>query len=72
VERHDGRKLERPNEVEHGLAVLAAPDAGLELDCDDIRTAFERSGRSGVVGALVTPDPVMDLECVRRNRLQGM
>jgi hypothetical protein len=72
MERHDRRELERPNEVEHGLAVLATPDAGLELDRDDIRAAFERTGRSGVVGSLVTPDPVMDLERIRRNRLQGM
>jgi hypothetical protein len=70
MECGNGRQLEGPNEVEHGLAIFAAPDARLELDRDDVRTALERSGRPAIVTALVTPDPVVDLEGVRRNRLE--
>jgi hypothetical protein len=33
---------------------------------------LERASGAGVVGALVTPDPVMDLEGVRGDRLRGM
>jgi hypothetical protein len=44
----------------------------MPLDRDDVGAVLERAGGAGVVGALVTPDPVMDLEGVRRDRLDGM
>jgi hypothetical protein len=72
VQRHDGRQAKRPGEVEDRLAVLAAPDRVVELDRDDVGTGLERARGPRVVGALVTPDPVMDLEGIRRDRLGRM
>jgi hypothetical protein len=72
VQCHDGRQAKRPGEVENRLAVLAAPDGVVELDRDDVGTGLERARGPRVVGALVTPDPVMDLEGVGRDRLGRM
>jgi len=72
VEGHDGGQLERAHEVEDRVAVVAAPDRWVPLDRDDVRAVLQRAGGTGVVGALVTPDPVVDLEGVRRDRLDGV
>ena len=72
MECHDRGELECPHEVEDRVAVLATPDRRIPLDRDDVGAVLERASGAGVVGALVTPDPVMDLEGVRRDRLRGM
>ena len=64
--RRPGRRA--PDEVEDGLAVLAAPDPVLVLDRDDVDARAEGRGGARVVGALVAPDAVVDLERVGRRR----
>ena len=61
VQRHDRRHAQRADEVEHVLAILAAPDAVLVLDRDDVDAAVQRLGGAQVVSALVLADPVVDL-----------
>jgi len=72
MKRHDRGELERAYEVEDRVAVLAAPDRRLPLERDHVGAVLERACGAGVVGALVTPDPVMDLEGVRRDGLDRM
>jgi hypothetical protein len=69
VEGRDGRDRQRAKEVEHVLAVLAAPDRVAELDRGDVRAVLEGDRRPRVVVALVAPDAVVDLECIRAQRL---
>jgi len=72
VQRYDRGELERAYEVQDRVAIVATPDRRIPLDRDDVGAVLERASGAGVVGALVTPDPVMDLEGVRRDGLGGM
>jgi hypothetical protein len=72
VEGRDGRQAEGTDEVEDRVTIVAAVDRGVVLDGDDVGTRLERAGGSRIVGALVTTDPVMDLEGVRGDWLDGM
>ena len=47
------------------LAVVAAPDALLVLDRDDVDASSKSVSRPDVISDLVSRDPVMDLERVR-------
>jgi hypothetical protein len=62
VERRDRRHRERTEEVEDVLAIGAAPDREVVLDRDDVDAGPDRAPVQGVIGALVAPDPVVDLE----------
>jgi hypothetical protein len=62
VEGRDGRDVERTDEVEDVVAILAAPDPEFVLDRDDIGAVADDPRGRGVIGALIPPDPVMDLE----------
>jgi hypothetical protein len=62
VERRDHGDIEGAEEVEDILAIVTAPDRVVMLDRDDIDTRPKRAGGLRVIGALVAPDPVMDLE----------
>ena len=66
VERGHDRDLEGAHEVEDVLPVVAAPGIEVVLDRDDFDASRQCSGGVRVVGALVTSDPVMDLEGIRR------
>ncbi len=52
------------DEVEHGLAVVAAPDPVFVLDRDDVDAVRQGPGRLDVVGGLVAADAVMDFHRV--------
>ena len=52
----------RLDEVEDVLAIVAAPDVIVELDGDELDAGCERPPGGRVIGSLVPPDPVMDLE----------
>jgi len=62
VQRRDYGDLDRAQEVEDVLAVVAAPDVVVVLDRDDIHAGAEYARRAGIVIALVASDPVVDLE----------
>ena len=64
VQRRDRGHVERSDEVEDVLAVLAAPDAVLVLDGDDIDAPGELARRADVVVGLVLADAVVDLDRV--------
>ena len=72
VQRHDGRDAQRASEVQHVLAIVAAPDAVLVLDRDDVDAAIERLGGPQVVGAFVLADPVSDFRGVGQGRAARM
>ena len=72
VEGGDRRHVQRADEVQHGRAVIAAPDAVLVLDGDHIDAATQRSRDTDVVGGLVAADPVMDLGRVAQHVCRGM
>ena len=62
VQRRDRGDAEGLDEVEDVLAVVAAPGVVVELDGGGLDAGPERTPGGGVVGALVAPDPVVDLE----------
>ena len=72
--RHDGH-VQGADEVEHVGSIVAAPDAVLVLDRDDLDVRrVQGGGRSEVVAARVTADPVADHARVGRrtgDRVQG-
>jgi hypothetical protein len=72
VERGDGRDAEAADEVEHVLAVLAAPDPVLVLDRHDVGAIAQGAGRAHVVGRHFLADPVMDLGWVERWVVAGV
>jgi hypothetical protein len=69
VQRRDHGDIERAEEVEDILAIVAAPDRVVMLDRDDIDARPEGASGLGVIGALVASDPVVDLERERRTAL---
>ncbi len=75
MERRYGRHPQGADEVEHVGAVIAAPDAVLMLDGDDVHArGVERSRNGSVVGLLIAPDAVANLRRVRArltNRVEG-
>jgi hypothetical protein len=71
VQRRDCGDLERTEEVEDVLAVGATPDREVVLDRDDIDAGPDRATVQRVVGTLVAPDPVMDLERKRGSAFGG-
>jgi hypothetical protein len=72
MERRDRGDRQGAEEVEHVLAVLAAPDRIAELDRRDVGAVLQGDGGACVIVALVAADAVMDLERVRPERLGGV
>ena len=70
VERHDRGDREGVHEIEDRLAVVSAPDAGIELDRNDVRAALHRAADARVVVALIAPDLVVDLHAVSIEALE--
>ena len=61
MEGGNGGHVERANEVQHVTAIVAAPDPILMLYRDNVGARRERTRSARVVGAVVAPDPMMDL-----------
>ena len=71
MQGRDRRDVESLDEVEDVLAVGATPGVVVELDRDGLDAGTERTPGGGVVGLLVAPDPVVDLERERRSPTGG-
>ncbi len=65
MQRHDGRDVECPDEVEDVRPVLAAPDAVFVLDRDEVDAARQGLGGGAVVVALIATEQVVDFDGIR-------
>ena len=70
VERHDGRDVEGPDEVQDVRPVLAAPDAVFMLDRNDVDAAREGLGGGAVVVAFIATEQVVDFDGIRAASLR--
>jgi hypothetical protein len=72
VQRGHRRDPECPDEVKNVCAVLAAPDPVFVLDRDNADALAQGLRRPKVVGRLVDPDPMVDLDRIRRRGLRRL
>jgi hypothetical protein len=72
VQGGDSRHAKGADEVDDMCAILAAPDAVFMLDRDDVDAPIQRPRDVDVVGELVTPDAMVDLDGIRRCLLERM